>query len=89
MGKNNPRHNPDKPQNRFKHCAYDDGTKWKECGFPWSGKCVGDMYKCKKLYLQHLATLSPEKRDKFVEEYERVEGHPFGAPRTNYVTIRN
>lgn len=85
MGKNKPRHNPDKPQNRFKHCAYDDGTKHKECGFPWADKCTGDMYKCKKLYLQHLATLSPEKRDRFIEEYERIEGHSFGVPRTNYI----
>ena len=48
MGKGKPRHNPDKPQNNFKHCAYDDDTKWKECNFPWADKCTGDMYKCKK-----------------------------------------
>lgn len=42
------------------------------------------MYKCKKLYLQHLATLTPEKRDKFTEDYERIEGHSFGVSRTNY-----
>lgn len=84
MGKNKPRHNPDKPQNRFKNCAYDDDTVGKECGFPWSNKCQGDMYKCKKLYFQHLATLTPEKRDKFTEDYERIEEHSFGVPRTNY-----
>lgn len=84
MGKGKPRHNPDKPQNRFKHCAYDDYTKWKECNFPWADKCTGDMYKCKKLYLQHLATLTPEKRRLFTEKYEQIEGHPFGVPRVNY-----
>ena len=31
MGKGKPRHNPDKPQNNFKHCTYDDGTRGKEC----------------------------------------------------------
>lgn len=79
-----PRHNPDKPQNKFKYCAYDDGTRCKECHFPWSHLCTGDMYKCKKLYHQHLATLSDEKKRNFTEKYERIEGHPFGVPRTNY-----
>ena len=84
MGKNKPRYNPEKPQNRFKKCAYDDDTVYKECGYPWANKCQGDMYKCKKLYLQHLATLTPGKRDKFTEDYERMKGHSFGVPRTNY-----
>lgn len=88
MGKNKPRHNLDKPQNKFKYCAYDDSTVDKECGFPWANKCQGDMYKCKKLYLQHLATLTPEKRGNFTEKYERIQGHPFGVPRTNYQQLK-
>lgn len=84
MGKGKPRHNSDKPQNKFDHCSLNDGTKWKECGFPWADKCTGNMHMCKKLYFQHLATLTPEKRDQFTEKYEKVTGHSFGVPRTNY-----
>ena len=28
--------------------------------------------------------LHQKKRDKFTENYERIEGHSFGVPRTNY-----
>ena len=80
MGKGKPRHKPQKPQNNFKHCAYDDGTEGKECNYPWSFHCDGDMYKCRKLYFQHLATLSDEKRAEFTEKW----GDEIGAPRTNY-----
>ena len=84
MGKNKPRLYTDKPQNNFNHCAYDDNTRYKECGYPWAFKCDGDMYRCKKLYLQHLSTLTPDKRNKFTREYEQINGHSFGVPRTNY-----
>lgn len=83
MGKNKPRHNPDKPQNHFaEHCPYDDGTKWKECNNEWADKCDGNRYRCYKLYLQHLATLSEKKKQEYAEMYER--NHILnGAPRTN------
>lgn len=84
MGKNKPRWYPDKPQNNFKHCAYDDNTKNKECGYPWAFKCDGDMYRCRKLYFQNMASLTPDKRDRFTTNYEQINGHPFGVPRTNH-----
>ena len=80
MWKGKPRHNPQKPQNNFNHCAYDDGTKGKECNRPWSYRCDGNMYKCRKLYFQYLASLSDEKRAEFTEKC----GDEIGAPRTNY-----
>ena len=80
MGKGKPRHNPDKPQNNFKHCAYDDGTRGKECRRPWSYKCDGNMYKCRKLYFQYLASLSEKEKNSFTEGW----GTEIGAPRTNY-----
>lgn len=82
MGKGKPRHNPDKPQNNFNHCPYDDGTVGKECWRPYSGKCDGNMYKCYKLFLQHLATLSEKKRRDFLDNCN--ENIKWGAPRTNY-----
>ena len=81
MGKGKPRHNPDKPQNNFKHCAYDDETVCKECNRPYSNKCDGNMYKCYKLFLQHLATLSEKKKKDFLEKYGDMK---WGASRTNY-----
>ena len=80
MRRDKPRHNPDKPQNNFKYCAYDDGTKGKECNRPWSYKCDGNMYKCRKLYFQHLASLSEKEKSLFTEKW----GTEIGAPRTNY-----
>lgn len=84
MGKNKPRLYTDKPQNNFKHCAYDDKTRNKECGYPWAFKCDGNMYRCRKLYFQNMASLTPDKRDRFTTNYEQINGHPFGVPRTNY-----
>lgn len=84
MGKGKPRHNPDKPQNKFKHCVYDDGTKGKECNRPYSYKCDGNMYNCYKLYLQYLATLSEKERKEFLEKNADFK---WGAPRTNYESI--
>ena len=80
MGKGKPRHNPQKPQNNFKHCAYDDGTKGKECNYPWSCRRDGDMYKSRKLYFHHLASVSDEMR----AEVTNLWGYKIGAPRTNY-----
>ena len=81
MGKGKERHNPSKPQNNFyKGCAYDDGTIGKECMYPWSSKCDGNMYKCRKLYFHHLASLSESEKKKFSEKF----GEEVGAPRTNY-----
>ena len=37
------------------HCPYDDGTPGKECLRPWSMNCDGNIFKCQKLKLQHLA----------------------------------
>lgn len=76
-----PRHDPNKPQNNFNHCAYDDGTIGKECNYPWARYCDGNMYKCRKLYFQHLATLSEKKKNEFYEKYGDTD---IGAPRTNY-----
>jgi len=62
MGKGKSRHNPNKPQNQL-HCPYDDGTKWKECGYPWANRCTGDRHHCVKLRYHYLASLSPKERE--------------------------
>ena len=49
---------------RPEHCPYDDGTKWKECNYPWSNKCDGNIFKCTKLKLQHNASLGPNSENK-------------------------
>jgi len=78
MGKGKPRQNPEKPQNNMSEsCPYDDGSRGKECGYPWGMKCDGDRYKCRKLYFQHLATLSDEAREEFTERF----GTKCGAPK--------
>ena len=77
MGKNKPRWYPDKPQNNYWYCAYDDGTKYKECGYPWAFKCNGNKHMCKKLYFQHLASLSQHMR-------EQINVPPYCESRTNY-----
>jgi len=85
MGKGKPRHNPEKPENRISgHCPYHDGTRWNECGWPWANKCNDDRHQCRKLYLQHLATLSEKERDAFTEKY----GSEIGVPRTNLNQIK-
>lgn len=81
MKANKPRHNPNKPENKLgEHCPYDDGTRWKECNRPWADHCDGNRYKCYKLFLQHRASLSTEKRD---IEAKQDEQYKNGAPRTN------
>jgi hypothetical protein len=51
------------PKNDPTHCPYDDDTKWKECGREWADKCEGNIFKCKKLKLQHLASRGKNKPD--------------------------
>lgn len=61
-----------KEQNQFyegKHCWYDDGSKWKECNRPWADKCDGNQHKCKHLKMKYLASLSEDKRKKYLEIY--------------------
>lgn len=55
-----------------KHCSYDDGTVWKECNFPWANRCDGNIHKCAKLKMQHLASLSDKDREEYIKkELER------------------
>lgn len=70
-----PRTKPQKDAYLMRHCSYDDDTKCKECGHPWSCKCDGDIHKCMKLKMHHLASLSSEKRKKYLDkelEWTRV-----------------
>lgn len=86
MGKGKPRHNPDKPEHLMGgKYPYDDGTRWKECHYPWANKCDGNRYKCRKLCLQHVASLSEAKKKQFIEKYN---GCFDGAPRTNCYRIK-
>jgi len=43
------------PKSEPTSCPYDDGTVGKECLRPWSTHCDGNIFKCLKLKLQHLA----------------------------------
>ena len=45
------------------HCPYDDGTLGKECLRPWSTHCDGNIFKCQKLKLQHLASRGKNEPD--------------------------
>ena len=55
MGKNKPRHNPDKPQNKTgEHCWYYEGFNgqyWCERGWDVS-KCKGNPHNCTKVKYQ-------------------------------------
>ena len=52
LGKNKPRHNPDKPQNKMgRHCSYYEGFNgqyWCERGWDVS-KCKGNPHNCTKV----------------------------------------
>ncbi len=63
-----PRTKPQKDAYLMRQCSYDDGTKWKECNHPWADKCDGDIHKCMKLKMHHLASLSSEKRKKYLDK---------------------
>ena len=47
-------------------CPYDDGSPGKECLRPWSMHCDGNIFKCQKLKLQHLASRGKNEPD-FIE----------------------
>lgn len=74
MRKDKPRHNPDKPSNKWgKKCPYyeehtrEDGTKWYMCEFPNGGpvkKCKGNRHNCIKTAFSKIASIKNEtKRD--------------------------
>ena len=51
------------PKDDLTHCPYDDGTYGKECLRPWSRHCDGNIFKCIKLKLQHLASRGKNEPD--------------------------
>ena len=66
MGKNKPRHEPDKPQNKMgEQCSYYEGFNgqyWCERG--WNiGKCKGNPHSCIKVKYQILASRSDKQKN--------------------------
>lgn len=52
------------------HCDYFDDIGITECMVPWSFMCKGNKFDCGKLKYKWLASLSDEKRNKWLEEHE-------------------
>ena len=55
-------------------CWYDDDTKWKECGRPWSYLCDGNIHKCAHLKHHWFASLS-ESNKKYILENPNCYWH--------------
>lgn len=51
-------------------CDWWDGG-YPECFLPWSGKCKGNPFICKKLYYQHLASAKKIDQQAFVDFEQR------------------
>ena len=67
-----PRTKHQNPAYSMKSCPYDDDTVWKECNYPWADKCDGNIHKCAKLKMHHLASLSDKDREEYInKELER------------------
>lgn len=66
MGKNKPRHNPNKPQNLAgKNCSYYEGYNdqyWCERGCDIT-KCKGNPHNCSKVKYQILASRSDRQKN--------------------------
>lgn len=69
MGKNKPRHNPDKPQNNKSFpCPYfesdNKGNKWCEGGFSRAAyTCEGNPHNCVKAQYHRAASTKEGRRD--------------------------
>lgn len=66
MGKNKPRHHPDKLQNRMgKYCSYyEEHDNFACCEHGWDiTKCKGNPHNCKKVEYQTLASRSDKQKN--------------------------
>ena len=61
-------------------CWYDDGSKFKECGRPWSYLCDGNIHKCAHLKQRWFASLSDKNKQYILENtncYYKVENQRY------------
>lgn len=68
MGKNKPRHNPDKPQNQHGNwCQYAEqsqsGEIYCECGYGQGAVCKGNRHNCIKVKYRQAATRSDSQKN--------------------------
>lgn len=66
MGKNKPRYNPNKPQNKYgKYCQwYEEHNNFACCERGWDVmKCKGNPYNCVKVKYQILASRSDKQKN--------------------------
>ena len=83
MGKDKPRHNPDKPQNNYggdyecpNYDTYSDGREFCHDHFNiwWkhtNGEliCKGNLHNCDKMKRKFLASLSDKERQRFIDKF--------------------
>lgn len=67
MSKNKPRHNPDKPQNKYGDwCSYAEehnGKLYCECGYGDASVCKGNRHNCIKVTYKKLACRSDKQKN--------------------------
>ena len=62
------------------YCWYDDDTKFKECGRPWSYLCDDNIHKCAHLKQRWFASLSDKNKQYILENpncYYKVENQRY------------
>ena len=66
MGKNKPRHNPDKPQNNYgDFCQY-----FGECTNEEQNVCKGNRHNCIQTELHRIASLSGEQQENIQSKFK-------------------